>query len=427
MSTQAFSPVRDIRDGIVITKDGRFVKIMEFSPINFGLRSNSEQETIISQFASVLRTMPKAVQFKVLSRRTDVDQFVDKIKAEMGSETEEGCRRLQQDQMDLIRSVSSNQGVSRRFFVAFEYEEKAGLQRRPTFEQIASSLHREGRSIRSALEQCGNEQLSRDKDDEYTLSVLYEIMSRSEAEQRPFEDREYEVLARYASSTNVDYSKELFIPVNDFIAPTVIDTKVSPRFVVVDNLYYMFCYLPSSAYPVRAVAGWLSILINMGEGVDVDFWFHKEDLVNTQRKLQYKLRYNKVKMRETEDTSQDYDDLLAAIQSGYYLKQGMAGNEDFCYMATMVTITAHNLPTLLYKYNEIRKHCIRNSMKLKQCLFQQLDAFVAALPLCKWNPGIWAKSRRNILTSSLASAYPFVSYELTDENGILLPGLCGYL
>ena len=75
-STQAFSPIRDVRDGIVITKDDRFVKIMEFSPINFGLRSHAEQDTIITQFASVIRTMPKTVQFKVISRKTDVERFV---------------------------------------------------------------------------------------------------------------------------------------------------------------------------------------------------------------------------------------------------------------------------------------------------------------------------------------------------------------
>lgn len=419
-STQAFSPIRDVQDGIVITKDDRFVKIMEFSPINFGLRSHAEQDTIITQFASVIRTMPKTVQFKVISRKTDVERFVRKIEMEMETENVPGCRRLQEDQAGLIRSVSANQGISRRFFLAFEYEEKAGLQRRPSFEQIAASLNREGRSIRAALEQCGNELLSRDHDDEYTLSVLYSIMSRAEAEARPFEEREFDVLARYASSTNIDFSQQLYIPVNDFIAPTTIDARTSPSYLAVDDLYYMFCYLPSSAYPVRAVGGWLSILINMGEGVDVDLWIHKEDIVSTQRKLQYRLRYNKVKMRETEDTSQDYDDLMAAIQSGYYLKQGMASNEDFCYMATMVTITAHDLNTLRYKYNEIQKHCIRNSMKIKLCVFQQLDSFKAALPICSYNPGIWSKSRRNILTSSLASAYPFVSYELTDENGILL-------
>lgn len=419
-STQSFIPIRDIRDGIIITSDGGYVKIMEFSPINFGLRSPAEQEAIISQFASALRSMPDTVQFKVVSRRTNTRKFLSKIDQEMAVETEPGCKKLQRELRDMIEYTSATQGVSRRFFVIFRYEEPLGFKKRPTFREIASELDREAKSIQAALEQCGNEMVSIDHDDEYILSVLYNIICRSESEYNSFDDRQTDVIARYASNPNIDFSNNIVIPVKDFIAPNAIDTSSSPNYMIVDDTYYMFCYLPANAYPLRAYGGWLVLLINMGEGVDVDFWFHKEDVANIQRKLQYKLRYNKVKMRDTEDTSQDYDDLLSAIESGYYLKQGMASNEDFCYFSTMVTITAKSLEELNYKYSEIKRHCLRQSMKIKQCTFQQADAFKATLPLCEYNKGIWTKSKRNILTSSLAAAYPFVSYEIADEDGILI-------
>lgn len=419
-STQSFIPIRDVRDGIIITSDGGYVKIMEFSPINFGLRSPSEQEAIISQFASALRSMPSTVQFKVVSKRTNTRKFLSKIDQEMAVETEPGCRKLQHELRDMIEYASATQGVSRRFFVVFRYEEPLGFKKRPTFDEIASELNREARSIQLALEQCGNEMVSIDHDDEYTLNVLYNIICRSESEKSSFDERQTDVIARYASNPNIDFNSDIIIPVKDFIAPNAIDSSASPNYMIVDDTYYMFCYLPANAYPLRAFGGWLILLINMGEGVDVDFWFHKEDVASIQRKLQYKLRYNKVKMRDTEDTSQDYDDLLSAIESGYYLKQGMASNEDFCYFSTMVTITAKSLEELNYKYSEIKRHCLRQSMKIKQCTFQQTDAFKAALPLCEYNKGIWTKSKRNILTSSLAAAYPFVSYEMTDEDGILI-------
>ena len=50
-SVQNFLPVRDIRDGIVETTDGRYLKILEIEPINFALRSDEEQFNIISSFA----------------------------------------------------------------------------------------------------------------------------------------------------------------------------------------------------------------------------------------------------------------------------------------------------------------------------------------------------------------------------------------
>lgn len=44
ISCQSFSPISDVRDGIIVTKDGKFVKLMEFSPINYGLRSNEDTQ-----------------------------------------------------------------------------------------------------------------------------------------------------------------------------------------------------------------------------------------------------------------------------------------------------------------------------------------------------------------------------------------------
>lgn len=418
-STQLFSPFRDVKDGIIITKDKRYVKLLEFSPVNFGLRSHSEQDQIIHQFAAAIRTMPTRVQFKVVSRHADSSGFIDKIKADMEQEENEGCRRLQRDQINLISSVSAQQGISRKFYVAFEYEEPLGVKHSPSFEQVKSQLERETKSIASSMSQCGNELLSRDTS-EYVLEQLYSIMCRREAEERPYGDREFEVISRYVEHYGPSIINDHYIPINDFICPKSIDAKSSPRYLVIDGLYYMFCYVPSSAYPTRAVGGWLSFLINMGEGIDIDFWFNKEAVESTQRKLQYMLRYNNLKIRDTEDTAQDYDGIVGAIEAGYYLKQGIANNEDFCYFGTAVTITATSLEELKYRYTEIRKYCVKKSLKLKTCWLQQLEAFTSTLPICAYDPGIWAKSRRNILTNSLASTYPFGSYEMSDENGILL-------
>ena len=54
-STQIFSPIRSVRDGIIVTKNGSFVKLMEFGPINFMLRGSDEQKIIINRFASVIK------------------------------------------------------------------------------------------------------------------------------------------------------------------------------------------------------------------------------------------------------------------------------------------------------------------------------------------------------------------------------------
>ena len=65
---QPFLPVKDIRNGIVETTDGRYIKILEIEPINFMLRSSEEQYNILSSFASWLKISPMKLQFISITR-----------------------------------------------------------------------------------------------------------------------------------------------------------------------------------------------------------------------------------------------------------------------------------------------------------------------------------------------------------------------
>lgn len=427
-SVQTFSPILDIKRGIIITKDNRFVKLMEFSPINFSLFSPSEQDNIISSFSSALKIMPTNLQFKVVSRKVDVSKLLEILAGHYQSEKNERCRTLQMEQMNLIESIGMEQGVSRHFFLAFEYEQGSGyeIRKKPTFEQIVSSLEATAASIKNAMEACGNECISRDGDDDYILEMLYMIMSKGQSEVESYKEHEFNVLARYAQQSAVNTSKEYDLPVNDFICPAMIDTKTSPQYIVVKgnngapDIYYTFAYIPSGAYPKACVAGWMNILINIGEGVDTDIYIHKEPTETAVRKLQYSLRYNKMRIKEGDDTDSGYDELLETLNSGYYLKQGLASNEDFCYFGCMLTITAHSLDELNMRFSEIKKHLTRRDLSCKKASFQMLEAFKMSLPILDISKGIFKKSKRNILTSGLGSTYPFVSYEMSDENGVLL-------
>ena len=64
VSTQAFSPVSDVKGGIVITRDGRYVKILEFSSINFSLLSASDQESVTDSYGAALKNFPNNTQIK---------------------------------------------------------------------------------------------------------------------------------------------------------------------------------------------------------------------------------------------------------------------------------------------------------------------------------------------------------------------------
>lgn len=418
-SVQSWSPIRDVERGIIVTKDNRFIKLMELSPINFGLRSASEQTMIANAFGAAMRSLPKSFQFKVTSRRADVTQFIDDLAEHKMREPSASCRKMQMQQMEMIRHAGATEGVSRRFFVAFPYEERAYTTRKLTFEDVYYDLDRVANTFEAGLRPCGNEVIS-ENTNEYTLSALYSIFARSESEKKSFEERETDVMARYAAANDRSMAQTPIIPVNDFICPAKMDTKLDSRYIKVDDTYYMFAYIEGNSYPSRVVAGWLQLLINLYEGIDVDMFVRKEDPESTQRKLQYKIRFNKIRVRESEDTDTGYDDLAASVGSGYYLKEGLASGDDFCYFCTLLTITAHSKEELNWKWDEVKNICVRNDLKIRQCVYEQEQAFRSALPICSPDPGIFRKGRRNALLSDLASIYPFVSFEMTDPGGIMM-------
>jgi len=113
----AYLPILKIENGILYTKDRRYVKIIEVVPINFLLRSAREQRNIIYSFVSYLKISPVKLQFKVLTRRADINLHLEAIREEMKTETDERCLALQEDYENLIRRIGSKEAITRRFFI----------------------------------------------------------------------------------------------------------------------------------------------------------------------------------------------------------------------------------------------------------------------------------------------------------------------
>ena len=111
-----------IENGIIYTRDHRYLKIVEVIPINFLLRSAREQRNIIYSFISFLKISPVKMQIKVIAKRADLNRHREIVQQEMAQETDENCRLLQQDYLTLIDRIGAREATSRRFFMVFEYE-----------------------------------------------------------------------------------------------------------------------------------------------------------------------------------------------------------------------------------------------------------------------------------------------------------------
>ena len=409
-----YLPVEKIENGIIYTKDHRYIKVIEVMPINFLLRSAREQRSIIYSFISYLKISPVKIQFKVLTKRADLNKHTDIVRREMESETDEGCRMLQEDYLRLINRIGSKEATTRRFFIAFEYEQ---VGRRGGNEEAdaISSLQIAARTAANYLKQCGNEVLMPENEDEFTVDVLYNILCRQASSEIPLSHRVQDIVSKYVAAgkdTNA-------IPCTEFFAPDRLDFTHG-KYICIDGLYHSYMLIPSLGYKSCVPAGWLSLLVNAGDGIDIDLFLSKQPKERMVQKLGQQLRINRSKIKEVSDTNSDFDDLDGAIRSGYLLKDGLANNEDFYYMNILITVTADTAEDLEWRERELRKLLISQDLNIATCSFREEQAFLSALPLTNLEKHLYNRSKRNVLTSGAASCYPFTAYELSDDNGILL-------
>lgn len=413
-SSVEYLPIKKIENGIIYTKDNRYVKIIEVLPINFLLRNAREQRNIIYSFISYLKISPVKIQFKIVTKKADTKKHKEIVLSEMADEKDENCRKLQNDYLNLINRIGSREATTRRFFIVFEYESHGRRVKDEENEAIAT-LQTTARTAKNYLKQCGNEVLSPENEDEFTAEVLYSLICRKESLSVPLSEKVSKIVSKYVKENKSTDD----IPTTEFFVPQKIDFKHA-SYVNIDDLYYSYYIIPSYGYKSQVPAGWISLLINAGEGIDTDLFLFRQPKDQMVRRLGQQLRINRSKIREANDTNSDFDDLDSAIRSGYFLKDGLANNEDFYYMSILITITADTVEELEWREREMKKMLISQDLSLSTCIFREEQAFISSLPLVSFEKHLYERSKRNVLTTGAASCYPFTAYELSDDNGILL-------
>lgn len=411
--TEDLIPVRNIQNGIIHLNDGRYIKILEVEPINFLLRSVREQKHIIASFASWMKISPVHIQIKVLTKKADISKHLNAIERDMDREQDPKCRELQKDYYNLIKTIGSREAITRRFLIIFEYE-PAFTNRKSDYSEVVSTLETAAQTAKQYFTHCDNVVITHNDENAFLLNVLYAIFDRELSEKVPIEKRIHDLQLRQVIESTPEG-----ITVPQVIAPECIDLRHG-SYVVIDGVYHAYLIVPSSGFNPHVVAGWTSLFVNAGEGIDVDFFFQREPKERIQSKLGQQIRINRSRIKDTSDTNTDFDDIEGAIKSGYFLKQGLANYEDFYYTSIIVTVTADSLDNLEWRVAEVRRLMISQDMDVRTCYFRQEDAMRSVMPFCRLNKKLFERSKRNMLTSAAASCYPFTSYEMSDENGILL-------
>ncbi|MFZ1075067.1 MAG: hypothetical protein WAN50_01705 [Minisyncoccia bacterium] len=120
--TQQFVPVKEIRNGIVILKDGSYRGVLICSAINFGLKSPDEQQAITLGFQNFLNTLDFSIQIVVNSRKMDLRPYLAMLEEKTTDQKTELMKIQLREYIEFIRSFTDQANImTKSFYIVVPY------------------------------------------------------------------------------------------------------------------------------------------------------------------------------------------------------------------------------------------------------------------------------------------------------------------
>lgn len=173
-ATQSFVPIHDIRENVVIMKDGKMAMVLLATSINFALKSGDEQRAILRQFQSFLNTIDFSLQFYIQSRRLNIQPYLDILKTREDQQDNDLMRIQLREYMEFIRTFTTEVDImSKNFFIIVPYAPSGGAE---LAKSISSGL---GRLLNKKAEEFNQERFEEEKTQlDQRVSVVEQGMAR---------------------------------------------------------------------------------------------------------------------------------------------------------------------------------------------------------------------------------------------------------
>ncbi|MFA5997785.1 MAG: hypothetical protein WC814_00060 [Candidatus Paceibacterota bacterium] len=144
-ATQQFVPVKEIRNGIIVLKDGGYRGVLICSSVNFGLKSADEQHAITLGFQNFLNTLDFSIQIVVNSRRMDLRPYLTLLEEKAPEQKTELMRIQLREYIEFVRSFTDQANImTKSFYVVVAYTPRL------TTAGAASFLRRDSAATKSA-------------------------------------------------------------------------------------------------------------------------------------------------------------------------------------------------------------------------------------------------------------------------------------
>jgi hypothetical protein len=199
-ATQEFVPIREIRDGIIVLKNGDLRALVLANSVNLSLKSNDEQTATILQFQNFLNTLDFPIQISAQSRKLDIRPYLLTLEERMKVQNEQLLKIQTREYINFIKSFTDSVSImTKSFFIVVPYtsnvlrptssafsrlfnrnKEEEKRRDQIDFEEKRSQLEERVGVIQQGLSRCGIN--SAQLDTEAAIEVFYKVFNPGELE-----------------------------------------------------------------------------------------------------------------------------------------------------------------------------------------------------------------------------------------------------
>jgi hypothetical protein len=202
-TTQEFVPIKEVRDGVIIMKDGSMRAVILSSSLNFALKSGDEQEAIIYQFQNFLNGLDFSVQISIQSRELDIRPYLATLDKRYNEELNDLLKIQIKEYVGFVKNFTESQNImSKTFFIVVPFtatvlntkknngvlakflpnnnDKEKVSQKTDNFEESRTQLEQRTSVVQQGLTRCGIRSIVLGTEE--AIELFYKLFNPGDAE-----------------------------------------------------------------------------------------------------------------------------------------------------------------------------------------------------------------------------------------------------
>lgn len=403
-TTQEFTEVTNISGNVIVFKNNNACSLIEASSINFHLLGAEEQDAKIYSYMAFLNSLNFPVQIFLTSKKVSLSSYITMLEEKIKAAADSFIKTNLSSYKEFIQHLTKDEvHLDKRIYIVVPFSPlemgTTASARRAVGGQADSelllfaknSLESKAKLVISQLQRVGIS--GRVLGGKQILNLFYELFNQN--------------------SLPPDFEEKNKISPPDIIAPRYVE--IDFKNIKVDNKFHRTFFVTD--YPRYVSPGWLSTLINYKETMNISMFIYPIGEADILENLRRKIGELEATIETDEEDGRESDPkVTTALEDALRLQDELAkGLEKLFQFGLYITLSADTIEDLNEKTKQLTSLLASNLIIAKQATLQMEDGFKTTLPM--GNDRLFIT--RNMDTTTLASIFPFASYELSQPNGVL--------